>query len=244
MCNSNNLFNFAQNFMIMKKQVFLMASILIMTCVLSSCGKTDPVDPQLPEERMDPEPMEVPNAVNLQTCTDVVLRYFPYSAEETLTFQNDKTNEIWKITPQYNPERQETFPSIESYDNYQMGTEWYLCITAWFMREGKVFPEEKRCAGVICIVNPKTLQGDIISVIWKNSVSLTANTDDTYTNRLDFQYDTTLLFTQHFTDTITLPMAKLDTTLPSTACMHIVRGWGITDFSLDGESVWRRKKTL
>lgn len=49
------------------------------------------------------------------------------------------------------------------------------------------------------------------------------------------------------TDTISVPIQTIvcpgmDTTIVEGACVHIVKNKGITDFILDGKTVWRRVK--
>jgi len=183
----------------------------------------------------DCEP-EMPTELNAQTAQTVMSWYFPYKASKTYTFRNNKTGEVWKMLPEVRKSTGE-FPEFYISEHWELGMEWLVSVESSFM---DVNGDIKNLAGFSCLMTPATLKGDIIRIQWSGHISLTGNRDDLYRNLLILTVDSASAFS-YFTDTITLPFIHGNTSLPSNACLHIVRCKGLTDFSLDGESVWERQ---
>ena len=213
----------------MKRFIF----ILCTAGLLAACNTNNPE----PEE---PQKPNLPDTVNAQTCKDVILRYFPYSPSEMLTFQNSQTGEDWQISPRIK-DMSEDFPAVTITEGISTSDDWYLDIEAYFMKAGDDYHHALTCCGLSCTIFP-TLRGDTIEIRWSGLISLTGNYEDKYiATWLTIKADSANVL-KHLTDTLTIQLEKPQTVLPPEVCMHVVRERGITDFSLDGKTIWNRVK--
>ena len=209
----------------MKRFVFIMATVVVCCAGLFVACDREP---------------EMPTELNAQTAKQVILWYFPYDGDDVYAFRNNKTGEVWEIIPKIAPKDDtDNFPKVIIDDTREWGGEWLLSVNAQFVKKGTDLNNYngRNAAAITCNILPRK---DSISLQWANSICFTGNVKDTYFADMSFRTDTGEVFSL-FTDTITIPFYKRGASIPSNTYMQIVRHKGLTAFSIDGESVWKRK---
>lgn len=214
----------------MNKSFLMMACVAFCMALLVACNTN------APDQR----------TVNPLSCRDVILTYFPYSIDEHFVFENDLTKER-KVLDAYSQDGK-TYPSVSihgasSSDSVKSHGDWEVLVYAHMIAEDNVLNG-----------NMLGYQSGYINFTVKGSAynkkcligfysPLILNKNEQYYGYTSSYIDTAEAFSL-FTDTITIPLLSQSkptrVVLPEGACVHIVKNKGITDFSLDGNSVWRR----
>ena len=206
------------------KLLFLLAMVSLVAC-----------NPNAPEKK----------AVNPLSCRDAIMKYFPYNIDEHFVFENDLTKERKELDA-YSQDGK-SYPIVRinnagSADSIKSHGDWEVIVNAQMIAEDNV-------DGEMLMYEP----GSIIFRVMGSTYSpkchiglystLIFEYNEQYYGYMSSNIDTAKVFS-FFTDTITIPLisqVKLNQKeLPEGSFVHIVKNKGITDFSTDGETVWRR----
>ena len=179
--------------------------------------------------------------INRLNTLELMKKYFPYQADATYDFINDQTGNVWSITPSVNSSDLHEFPAVESYEyKGARGLEWENTINAEFIVGGlgNVNP-------TVILFNVST-SGTGFEIHLQTKIPLSQS--EAYGTSLSQMECDSVEFYNIFTDTIIMPITKeYDARGRSSrydmpdAYVKMVRGVGLTDFSIDGKTVYRRK---
>lgn len=219
----------------MKKQTLIILIIGVMG-MASSCG---PVNPPQEEEE-----------VTAETCLKAMLQYYPYSIDETFEFVNEEAGRTWKGSA-YDRANKGAYPYtyISNYDKEENGEkpksygDWDTHINAFVLENG-VDSHEDKISQVSTYIHYADNTDLPIYSYWNIDIRLSH--EEFFTGTVKGYYDLDNVLSQ-FTDTIEVPIGyqrgeKGLIPAPEGAYARIVKGKGLTDFSVDGETVWRRVK--
>ena len=180
--------------------------------------------------------------ITCQSALDMLNAYFPFISDTPFIYINDQSGEQCRLLPAKWGAIDE-FPELRSSSMMIDGKEqWSNAVTAFFYAKGKDGISDQRSELIGRINN--SIASDKFKLDWSCSIWLTG--DSGYYGYLsDRDCDSVQLWKYH-SNTLTLPISKQ--LFPKTtwktydvpnAVMHIVKGHGLTDFSLDGQSTWR-----
>ena len=206
----------------MKTRLLILTSIIALVALLSSCG--DKSDDSVKDQ--------------LKSYVAALRPYYPYTLDEEFVFVNEETGNTW---------------SAKACDPESFGYYPYSFIEDLEKEHGVSY------AGKVAYLLPDSLQGSLPSsdlsttifiknlqahVHWGAGLEVGANM------YYEGEYEYTVPIDQFIStipDTIIIPLKwyyQRDThesaSLHSGAYVRIVKGQGFTDFSVDGETVWRR----
>ena len=213
------------------KNVSLFAITAIVVCFCTACERT----------------IHKQGMVNTDAYLDVMRQYFPYEINEHFVFENEQTKERKECDAyNYNNRYGEIYPIIEEFasaiDSTDSYGDWSINVKAPMLAGDNPQALEYTPGHITFFISGSTYQS------WcfvSQRVVLRLSKDEHFVGSVEGRHvDTTEVFS-FFTDTITIPLTKRQVEhsselLPEGAYVHIVRNVGITDFSLNGESVWRR----
>lgn len=186
----------------------------------------------------DREP-EMPKDLTMQNMYNVAMMYYPYEEDDELTFKNETLGKTWTIVAKNIDNKSFMENKLEELRDYETTGKpvygWIIRVSASFIEEGggrSVFET---------ILSADTVRNRIL-LRWETGLYLDGyNRGDTLSECKGAEAYS------YFTDTISLTMrdvknGKERKELPQNAYLHIVKNKGISDFSLDGETVWKRVK--
>ena len=222
----------------MRKSFNFVIILVVYACLHTACNTNDP------EKRQ----------VNPKTCIDVMIKYFPYDINEHFVFVNDQTGEQ-KVCDAFNYNHGEEYPEIggdiNDVDSTKSYGDWNANITA------RMLAEDNPSA---LMYTPGYIRFDVTGSTFNSLCSIMLASElrfcrDEYFTGWSGQRIDTAQFFSFFLDTIIIPLDQrvflqkeesgykyAYEPLPKGACVHIVKNVGITDFSTDGVSFWRRIK--
>ncbi len=215
----------------MKTKIFLVNFI----CTIFLFAACTPIEPEIKE-------------ITPETCVATLLKYFPYTLDDQFIFVNDDLNHRIEAKACDNW-KDGIYPRIFIDD--EMGTdlnsEWNCSVHACMFNNG-INPDSipwthywvERISAYIS--NIPSDNDAPIKMIWRMDFRLSLR--DYFTAYKEVSCKPSK-FTSILTDTISVPIQtivsqNMDTTIVDGACVHIVRGEGIVDFSLDNKTFWRR----
>lgn len=210
----------------MKTKLFIISLLVAATGLLVSC------DRGLSE-------------ADLKNYINALKYYYPYSLNEEFIFENESLGQTWEALP---------------YDDYNEGVYPYTHITICKNEVGSKCSGD-RSAGIAACMIEKGKRDDIgyskiltyleqegghknVFCEWRVSLLMSDSTFYTGFLRNTCPQDEVL---SQLTDIITIPISYKQTSysgssipLPEGAFARIVKGKGLTEFSLDGKTVWKR----
>ena len=211
------------------KTKFIIISLLAIIAVLSSCT---PTKSKAQKPDLD------------GYLTTLLHDYYPYSIDEDFVFINEDLDRKWEAKA-YG--RNNVFPDIYT---YYLEDELCECYGGWsinidaYMLENGVDAKADEISNVSLSIISET--GFDVMIIWNVSIRLSDKELFTGFIRSASSPDDVL---SHFADTIILPiqyqrvgMYSHDIETPEGAYARIVKNQGLTDFSVDGKTVWKRVK--
>lgn len=216
----------------MKKSFFI---TIIVACLFAACNRPEP---------------EL--SVNPNTSLDVMIKYFPYDINEHFVFEHEKTGEKQELSAyNYDNRYGETYPLIQkegvnNIDSSKSYGDWCVCIIAPMIAEDNNPAQLEYTPGSIKFFVSGSKFEPNCHV--QQAVILQFNKTEYFYGNTFLKIDTAQFFS-FFTDTLTISLTKRTLTsswpsteeqLPEGACVHIVKNIGITDFTTDGETYWRR----
>ena len=214
----------------MKTKLFLIGLIVAAVCFSSCEPKNDGADGKLTEK-------------DLNNYIAALSHYYPYSLNDEFIFRNESSGERW-----------ENKPFVYSGDSTYPETEIWLCddldascygdrtaqICSYFME--KSVSRYEYAPSCITTFIAKTGGSVDVNINW--SVKLSFGAYDYYTGFYKADRAPREVLAQ-LTDTIIIPILRQGTAsgviaAPDGAYARIVKNKGITDFSTDGITIWRR----
>ena len=208
----------------MKTKLFIL--LVALTALMSSC-----------------ESGSKPTKEELQNYLSILSAYYPYSADEVFVFVNDSLNRTW--TAKADDRREGVYPYKNIYirDTYGRSSyhNWNITIEANMAVDG-IDPDKMPPIGQCTDFHDKYGLGK--QLIWH--LSLVLGSDEYYRTSMTFQDFQEDIYA-YFTDTIILSFPKKSSQYPSKSTpegvyARIIKHQGLTDFSTDGKTVWRRVK--
>lgn len=204
------------------------AIVASMVCV--SCNTNPPEEPVVIKE------------ITRESALEALLEYFPYTANAAYTFENSQTGEKWCMRPFTQGTSSHKFPDVMSISSMEEESEqWENRINAEFNADNldNTYRSIQTC--YVCTAH------DYFEVHWQCKIRM--GLDEGYGASLNDMRCDSLTFWKIHSDTLTLPITtKYDKTNWGTkfdvdgAYISLVKGIGLYDFSLDGQSIWRRVK--
>ena len=165
---------------------------------------------------------------------DTLKLYYPYSLEQLCVFENAESNQKLEILS-YDERKTGTFPYsfIEILDKECDCEEdqRFIIEGAWKWKE-KVLSSE----------SPTRIRTELIHErSWDNyfvewNIQIFLNDEELYSGDSEFRCNPNEVLS-HFTDSIIIPLNA-----PEGSYARIVKNQGLTDFSVDGKTVWKRVK--
>lgn len=213
----------------MKTKLFLIGLIMAAVCFSSCEPRNDGADGKLTEK-------------DLNNYIAALSHYYPYSINDDFIFLNESSGEKW-----------ENKPFVYDGDSVYPEAEIWLCdepdafcdgdrsasISSYFIENG-VSKYEYDPSHIITSINQS---GSVdVNINW--SVKLSLGAYDYYTGFYMADRAPREVLAQ-LTDTIIIPILRQGTAsgviaAPDGAYARIVKNKGITDFSTDGITIWRR----
>ena len=210
---------------------FIGALVLLISC--------RPIDPK--QKEATPE-----------TCIDALMPYFPYSLDEEFIFFNENLHHRIEAKA-HDSNKDGIYPDtfVQSENGKDSNSEWSCSVRA-FMFNSKINPDSLAWTHYTVeeisayIANHPSEEASPMEMIWK--VALRLDLKNGFIVYWDVHCERDEL-SSLLKDTITLPVYSIfsydqtmDTTVIDGSCVHIVKNEGIVDFSLDGQTFWRRVK--
>lgn len=198
-------------------------------------------------ERSSPE---LPKKNGSDTYADVMIQYFPYDINEHFVFENNQTEDIKECYAfNYNNRYGAIYPLMEKRnvnpnDSSISAGDWQINIDAPMIAADNDPIELKYDPGFITF---RVFGSTFDSACNVNMhTKLQFNAEEYFYGSLDYRRFDTSKVLSLFMDTITIPLTQhvLQTKrepISEGAYVHIVKNIGITDFSIDGKSIWKRK---
>ena len=172
--------------------------------------------------------------------------YFPYTVDEKLIFVNEELGRTWETTTITDSKGH--CPCYKWSINNSFGTksygDWDIGVGVLMGKEGQKYSVDEKYSGYSVLIygNPLNFNED-----W--SVGIRMGKNENYSGSKwtgDYPIEDFYLIR---TDTIVLPIGnaigdpiKPDKELLAGSYARIVRNKGLTDFCVDGKTVWRRVK--
>lgn len=191
--------------------------------------------------------------VTPETCVAALAKYFPYSIDEKFIFVNDSLNHRIEAKP-YDGYKQGIYPAIfiDDKNGKDLNSEWNCSIHACMFNSRintdslswTYYWMERISAWVL---NNPSESAAPIQLVWGMSLRLSMKKPQEYFTAYWDVHCKPSELASLLTDTISVPIQTIvspdmDTTIVDGSCVHLVRNKGITDFTLDGKTFWRRVK--
>jgi len=202
--------------------------VLLSAVMMTSCTPVNPAEePEVQELVIDPD-----------SCLAAMLRYFPYTKTDTLVYANESSKKQWIIYPHTNWNPGAGFPVVNKGGGEEGPSSWYNMIAAPFVVEGigNLYRTE-------FYWELSTSSGKF-EFLMSNDIRFEQGSY--YSGNLNTRMDSAQL-RAFFADTIVIPIKSLEPDksgksepMPQGAELHFVKDKGLTEFSLDGTTFWRR----
>ena len=176
--------------------------------------------------------------VNLKTCLKVMSAYFPYTDKENFVFVNEELGKTCEAGA-FSANADDGYPNVLTLECHSPLSkcygDWSIYISAVFQeKEGSSNQSLNGMIRANVDYSPDTDQIESVAADWIVHISLGKEG----ALKIDWGF---VCFPEelysHFTDTIVLPVNT-----PEGAYARIVKNQGLTDFSVDGKTVWKRVK--
>ena len=206
----------------MKAKLFIISLIVMATGLLVSC--------------------ERPTEKELKNYLTILSAYYPYSANENFVFKNESTGHTWE-SKAYDYYKQGIYPYTHILICDEIGSKCkgdrYATITAWMLEKGVYNNSE--------ILTQIYHEGGTneATISWYMSLQIGDSAHYEGWRSIDCPQEEVL--SQLTDDTITIPLHPEplypNMTIPSIegAYARIVKGKGLTEFSIDGTTTYIRK---
>ena len=194
-------------------------------------------------QQQEPQQQTYPTSEELQRYRDSLLLYFPYSADEEFVFVNDESGQTWQTKA--NDLGRGEYPIVDVYPPKISGSEndgfWFINVTASMLEQG--MPSYTAEANYTSVslhgawmgFGPYSWNFQIYNSEEKKEYPGTWGTNSLSED--DFL---------HTADTIIIPISPSANGSVAKqsdgAYARLVKNQGLTDFSIDGKTVWRRVK--
>ena len=188
--------------------------------------------------------VQKPKEENVRKYLDSLQSYHPYSAEESFIFVNDSLGRTWEAKA-YN-KGNKTYPHTTISLMDEFGTksygDWYALIDAPFV-EKSMTPNEDNMGNIHSEIAGNSVN---YTMIWDCKIFI--NQNERYVGeKIDEKFP--IGDFSAFQDALVIPIVyKYDTIKKHLVNTHeggyvrIIKHQGMTDFSTDGKTVWRRVK--
>ena len=204
----------------MKTRLLILTSIIALVALLSSCE----------DMRKD----------KLRSFVTSLQPYYPYTLNEEFVFVNDKTGQVWSAKPS-DPYNFGYYPYSYIEDQEKDWGFWRAGKEAYMLVDSVLNPLPDRTFITTLIHGGR---GQEAEIIWDVQLQVDENT--CYYGRRMYETTKSKVITC-LPDTIEVVLGNYHTIEPNDysrapygTFLHIVKGQGFTDFSVDGETVWRR----
>lgn len=181
-----------------------------------------------------------PTEADMQGYMKALQQYYPYSLGDSYVYFNENLNRTWEISTYEMPDFRISVYNNPSVKNYgDRGGSIY----ASFLEKGVASIEDEESSIATYLRN----SGDSnMNVIWSVKIRLSA--DDFFSGGIEYGCPHREFLSQ-LTDTIILPLTQKRApdsdyrsfiSAPEGSYARIVRGKGLTEFCVDGETVWHK----
>lgn len=212
-------------------------AIGIVCCLFISCNQ-NPVETE----------------VTLMNSYESIQEYFPYTLDNSMVFMNTSNGELWEVNPN-DRFKDGIFPEFQLRDvnpGSKTPTSWSCSGSAEFWVD-----KNKSQAGMLRIYNAIAgLDESMGTVLWTTAVQLNDHSElldgswswhGSIDEMLHIITDTIIIpvgytYSILYNDTIMESIKKPEDETLRNAYARIVKGQGMTDFSLDGTTIWKRVK--
>jgi hypothetical protein len=187
--------------------------------------------------------VQAPSDVELKDYLAEIQLYYPYSIDEEFNFVNEETGQIWENRAYEDQTRTFPYSSINTYDNIEAGNNghWDVTLQAFFTeKESNPIKEIKSSVGTLIWG-----ESSFVTIEWQLYINMIA--DDMLFDGYARSTGTKNEISNLLKDTIDIVFAHKFTenkyvSVPEGSYARIVRNKGLTDFCIDGKTVWRRVK--
>ena len=213
----------------MKTKLFFL-NLIVIAAICTSCGGRDE------EEEIEPTEKD------LKTYISVLSHYYPYSINDNLIFKNENSGESWENKP-FNYSGSSIYPETKIWLCDDPDASCYgdrtAQIAARFIENG-VSQYDYDPSQISTFIAKSGSEEVYLS--W--NIMLSFGAYDYYRGSYSVICMPKEVLAQ-LTDTIIIPIRRQGTTTrvidaPEGAYARIIKDYGLTDFSVDGETVWRR----
>ena len=223
------------------KRYFLFVGVCIIAGIMSSCNN----NPE-PEDSMYATP---------QNTLNYLLHYVPYKVGQSLVFSNEDLGREWTVNPYeykdvyYDPNEEPRFPNIHFMDVRKSGDHvgtWDVEIEAALLEEGVSRIADYLSATSMAVHGNNNT--DTVEVLWMPSIRLSQTE---YYDGLHRIHYTQEQFLPSLGDTIHLSLYRMRkyegadykmVEAPEGCYINMVKDKGLTDFCVDGKTIWKRVK--
>ena len=176
--------------------------------------------------------------VNPKTCLKVISAYYPYTEDENFVFVNEELGRTCKAKA-FKRTNDESYPYVRIMDcRYSPAMKCYgdWSVDVFAALQETESSSDQALSGyiqtnVFCSPDDKL---ESVALFWYVQLNVSdGGSSQCHCDILCFSED----LYKHFTDTIVLPLNS-----PEGAYARIVKNQGLTDFSVDGKTVWKRVK--
>ena len=182
-----------------------------------------------------------PDREEIQQYLEELKLYYPYSPEEELVFINDELGQTWEAKAIDN---KGTYPITRiACIDYGRGSEsygdWNVIIEAPMQEKGLSSSEYMTNLTAAIIGNT-----NYANILWSPTIRI--SDAEIYISRLEIKGKKKDIYSM-LTDTVIIPLQGRSENgtfqiIQETAYARIVKHQGLTDFSTDGKTVWKRVK--
>ena len=178
-----------------------------------------------------------PQTLNAEKMLEMSLAYFPYNEKDSLEFVNEQTGRKWDI---------ETYSITKSHRTGKEGSDSQgileSLVDVTFTIKDVPFTVQQN-AKIIFYIIADTYYAKGTYIIFSQFVYIPLSDDERYSGRARNDCNE-IDFYSYFSDTIMIPLTEdlynRSTPLPEGAYARLVKNKGLTDFSVDGTTIWKR----
>lgn len=199
----------------MKSKLFVL-SLIVATGLFNSCKTEEPTE------------------TDWNNYVAALKHYYPYSLEDQFLFVNDSLGRTWEAQPYDDNKEEYPYTHIlicKKEPGSKCSGDGTAYIYALFMNKGEA-PQD---GGKSEITTYITHEGgsELVSINW--SIVIRLGADEYYRGELRESCPASQVLS-HLADTIVIPASK-------DSYARIVKDKGLTDFCVDGKTVWQRKNS-
>lgn len=209
------------------KAKFYLVSFIVIAAICSSCGSS-----------IEPTEKDLKNYIT------ALSHYYPYSIHDDFIFENDSLGEKWENKP-FTYSSDSIYPETEIWLCNELGASCYgdrsASIDSYFIENGV-----SRYSYSPSQVSTSINKGGSPDVHLSWYIYLSFGAYDYYRGHYNVTCAPSEVLSQ-LTDTIIIPIQRQGTTsgeitIPDGAYARIIKDIGLTDFTLDGRTYWKRVK--